>query len=80
MRQHCRLAMFHQNQRFHQAIQEHQRRARDAVSQAVFESSARCETALSMKLRSYAAQQWIGYGHGGSEKCFSNMEAKLKQH
>ena len=44
-----RLVMFHQTQKFQQGLQEPQRRARDAVNQAVLESSGRCETALSME-------------------------------
>ena len=51
MEQHSRLAMFHQIQGFQHVVQEHQARARDSVNQAVFDSSARCDTASSMKLR-----------------------------
>ena len=50
MEQHFRLAMFHQNQGFRQAVQENQRRARDAIDQSVFDSPARCDTALAMDL------------------------------
>ena len=39
----------------HCGVQEHQRRARDAVNHAVLDSSARCETAVSMESR--AAQR-----------------------
>ena len=49
--QDSRLMMFHHNPGLHQAVQEHQRRAQDAVNQAVLESTARCETALSIDLR-----------------------------
>ena len=51
MKQNTRLAMFHQHRGFYQTVLEHQRRARDAVNQAVREASARCATALSMELR-----------------------------
>ena len=38
-----RLAMFRQNQQFQLAVREHQRLARDVVSEAVLDSSARFE-------------------------------------
>ena len=45
--QRIRDALFHQHQRFQLAVREHQRLARDAVSQAVLDSSARLEVTLS---------------------------------
>ena len=39
--QHSRLSMFHQNQGFHQSVQEHQRRARYEENQAAPDSLAR---------------------------------------
>ena len=47
----ARLASSHQNQQFQHAVREHQRRARDAVSQTVLESSVRLEVTLSLELR-----------------------------
>ena len=46
-----RLAMFHQYQQFQLAVREHQRLARDAVSQAVLVSSARHEVTLILGVR-----------------------------
>ena len=51
MEQNTRLALFHQNEQFQLAVREHQRRARDAVSQAVLDSSDRLEVTLSLELR-----------------------------
>ena len=51
MEQNARLAMFHQHQQFQLAVFEHQRLARDAVSQAVLNSSARFQKTLSLELR-----------------------------
>ena len=51
MEHNSRLAMFHQNQGFPHAVQEEQRRARDAGNRAVLDSPDRCETALSTELR-----------------------------
>ena len=42
------VVMLRQHQNFHKAAQEHQRRAREAVNQAVYESSVRQETRLMM--------------------------------
>ena len=79
MEQHARLARFHQYQGFQQAVQEHQHRARDAVNQAVFESSARCETALIVGISGCTAYQRID--HGDEEtRTFSELVANLKQH
>ena len=41
--QNARLALFHRNQQLQPAVREHQRLARDAVSQAVLDSPARFE-------------------------------------
>ena len=43
--------MFRQHQNFHKAAQEHQRRTREAVNQAVVESSVPLETRLMMDVR-----------------------------
>ena len=43
MERNARLAMFHRNQQLQVAVREHQRLARDAVSQAVLDSLARLE-------------------------------------
>ena len=45
---------------FHQTVQEKKRRARNAVSEAVLDSSARCEKALRMKKTVCAAEQRTG--------------------
>ena len=70
MEQNPRLAMFHQNQGFLRTVQELERRGRDAENQAILESSARCETALSTELR--AVQ--------GNNESTSKFEAAFKQH
>ena len=62
MEQNSRLMMFHPKKErgFHKAVQEYQRTARDAVNQDVLESSARCETALSLEYG--AARHRIDHG------------------
>ena len=47
--QNIRLALVHH--KFQLAVREHQRRARDAVRHAVFDSSARLELTLGLELR-----------------------------
>ena len=50
MEEHSRLAVLHQPHGSQRAVQEYERRTRDAVNQAVFDSPAR-DTALSMEAR-----------------------------
>ena len=47
----CLQSLFHQDQQFHHAIREHQRFARNTVSQEVLDSSVRLEVTLSFELR-----------------------------
>ena len=80
MQRKWRLAMFRQNQGFHQVAQEHQRRNRDAINRAVFDSSARCETALNMVFRSAQLNNEPTMEMRKRKKLFSESEAKLMQH
>ena len=57
MEQNTRLVMFRQHQLFHEAVQNHQRRARDAVDQAALVPSTRCEAALSLQSGSTQASK-----------------------
>ena len=59
----ARLALFHQHQQFQITIQKHQR---FAVSPAVWDSSARFETTLSMELRTSTFKKCIHHAERGT--------------
>ena len=55
--QNIRLALFHHKQHFQLAVREHQRRARDAVRHAVFDSSARLEVNIGLGFEADTTKQ-----------------------
>ena len=73
-----RLAMSHQHRGFQLAVQDHRRRAPEAVSQAVVESSARHETNLALELGATQSRR-INSGVAGA-RFFCCIGMKLKSH
>ena len=70
-----RLAMFHQSQKFHQALPEHQRRGRDAARHSVLESISPVRYSTQHGLRSCAVGQRIEQGDEGTR--ISGREIKV---
>ena len=75
MEKNSRLAMFHQRQKFHQAVPEHQRRGRDAVNHAVLESISPMRYSIEYGITGFAAQQRIDQGDEGMRTAGSEAQA-----
>ena len=73
------LPSFIKNHQFQLAVREHQRLARDAVGQAVLDSSARSGTTLSLELRQAQLNHESAVQHRERDMSF-DLVTKLKMH